>query len=150
MRGRKPIPTELKILHGNPGRRPLPKHEPHPRTITPRAPAHLDSVGQRKWRQTVAELAALNLLTTLDLTALESFCVLYSRAYQADESLKATGMLIKTSNGNIVQNPLIGISNRAHLILAKYETEFGMTPSSRARIQAPEMAEEDALDAILS
>ncbi len=28
--GRKPIPTKLKILHGNPGKRPLNDKEPEP------------------------------------------------------------------------------------------------------------------------
>ena len=32
MRGRKPTPTELKLALGNPGKRPLSRHEPKPVT----------------------------------------------------------------------------------------------------------------------
>ena len=30
LKGRKPMPTQLKVIMGNPGRRPLPKNEPYP------------------------------------------------------------------------------------------------------------------------
>ena len=43
---------------------------------------------------------------------------------------------MKTSKGNFIQNPLIGIANRALDLMHKYLTEFGLTPSSRTRIVA--------------
>ena len=44
MRGRKPIPTELKRLNGNPGKRPLSDKEPQPEPKLPRAPSFLNKV----------------------------------------------------------------------------------------------------------
>ncbi|HZK10243.1 MAG TPA: phage terminase small subunit P27 family, partial [Clostridia bacterium] len=35
-RGRKPKPTALKVLEGNPGKRPLNKNEPQPERKAPR------------------------------------------------------------------------------------------------------------------
>lgn len=37
-RGRKPKPTELKLLEGNPAKRPLNKNEPNPEKKAPRCP----------------------------------------------------------------------------------------------------------------
>ena len=36
-----------------------------------------------------------------------------------------------------IQNPLVGIANRAMELMHKFLGEFGLTPSSRTRLQAP-------------
>lgn len=41
-RGRKPKPTAIKELEGNPGKRPLNANEPRPERKAPRCPAWLD------------------------------------------------------------------------------------------------------------
>ena len=46
----------------------------------------------------------------------------------------SAGLMIKTTNGNAVQNPLVGTANRAMHEMMRYATEFGMTPSSRTRL----------------
>ena len=47
-RGRKPKPTHLKVLAGNPGKRPLPKNEPKPKPIAPRCPQWLDPIARKE------------------------------------------------------------------------------------------------------
>ena len=37
--GRKPLPTKIKLLRGNPGRRPLNENEPEPEVRLPRSSA---------------------------------------------------------------------------------------------------------------
>ena len=44
--------------------------------------------------------------------------------------------MIKTSNGNLVQNPLVGTANKAMSEMMRYAVEFGMTPSARSRVDA--------------
>ena len=44
------------------------------------------------------------------------------------------GLMIKTSNGNAIQNPLAGTANKAASDLVRYAIEFGMTPSARVRL----------------
>ena len=39
--------------------------------------------------------------------------------------------MIKTSNGNAIQNPLIGTADKADSDMVRYAAEFGMTPSAR-------------------
>jgi len=46
MAGRRPKPTNLKVLHGNPGKRPLNANEPKPAAEMPSAPDHLGEVAQ--------------------------------------------------------------------------------------------------------
>jgi hypothetical protein len=43
MRGRKPTPTTLKLMAGNPGKRPLNRHEPKPVTSIPHLPSAFDA-----------------------------------------------------------------------------------------------------------
>lgn len=47
IRGRKPKPTALKVLEGNPGHRPLNKKEPLPKGRLPRCPDWLEDDARR-------------------------------------------------------------------------------------------------------
>ena len=134
MRGRKPTPTAIKLVTGNPGKRPLNNKEPRPRIRVPRVPSHLDEAAKIEWRRIARELKVLGLVTSIDRAALAAYCQAYSRWSQAEESLAKVGLLIKTSNGNVVQNPLVGIANRSMELMHRFLSEFGMTPSSRSRL----------------
>ena len=46
--GRPPKPTYLKVLEGNPGKRPLNENEPKPKPSAPKCPAWLSPVCQRQ------------------------------------------------------------------------------------------------------
>ena len=48
MAGRKPKPTRLKIIQGNPGKRPLNKNEPQPERRLMRAPSHLSEEAKKE------------------------------------------------------------------------------------------------------
>lgn len=50
-RGRKPKPTALKVLEGNPGKRQLNVVEPKPRNKAPKCPAWLDAEAKKEWRR---------------------------------------------------------------------------------------------------
>lgn len=60
------------------------------------------------------------------------------------------GLMIKTTNGNAIQNPLIGTANKAMSDMVRYAAEFGMTPSARSRIKAEAREEEDPADKYLA
>jgi phage terminase small subunit len=42
--------------------------------------------------------------------------------------------MIRTTNGNIVQNPLVGVARRAKADTVRYAVELGLTPASRSRV----------------
>ena len=49
MAGRKPKPTSLKVLEGNPGKRQLNPNEPKPDASVPKCPAWLSKEAKREW-----------------------------------------------------------------------------------------------------
>jgi len=53
----------------------------------------------------------------------------------AKDELNAA-LMIKTTSGNAIQNPLVGIANKAKADMVRYAVEFGMTPSARSRVTA--------------
>ena len=67
------------MLRGNPGKRPLPKAEAHPRPGVGLAPAFLDAEARREWNRMAARLTRLGLATELDGGQLALYCVAYSR-----------------------------------------------------------------------
>ena len=61
-KGRKPTPTHLRVLRGNPSGRPLNKAEPEFAADVPlRPPAHLDAEAKRCWKRLAPELVRLKL-----------------------------------------------------------------------------------------
>jgi P27 family predicted phage terminase small subunit len=134
MPGRKPVPTALKILRGNPGKRSLPKSEPKPTGI-PDCPRHLNKEARTEWDRISKELLVLGLLSEIDRAALAAYCGAWARWVDAEKKVKSQGAVITTTNGNMIQNPYVGIANRAMELMCKFLVEFGMTPSSRSRLQ---------------
>lgn len=134
-------PTALRVIQGNPGRRPIPKNEPRPRPGIPYQPKHLDAYAREEWDRMAAELLGIGLVTPIDGVPFAAYCVCVSRWRQSEESLArmkardpvTNGLLIKTTNGNVIQNPLIGIANRSMLMAIRIAGEFGMSPAARAR-----------------
>ena len=139
--GPKTTPTKLKLLHGNPGRRPLPEDEVEPEQTVkiPRAPSSLDKVAQKEWRTTAKKLHRIGLLTEMDLTALAAYCNEYSVWIFAIGQIQKHGMLIKAQSGFPMQSPYMQIANKAQAEMRKWLADFGMTPSSRAglKVESP-------------
>lgn len=148
--GRKPVPTALKLLHGNPGKRPLNDAEPRPRRVMPRCPEHLDDIARARWKQLAKELYNTHILTVIDRDTLAAYCQAYSRWAKAEENVRESGEVITTQSGNLIQNPYLGIANRAMDQMVKIGTEFGLTPSSRVRLKVTEPEPADELAAFLS
>ncbi len=91
MRGRRPKPTRLKVLTGNPGKRPLNTNEPLPEPAAPECPPELGPVARQEWDRIVGELAALRLLTELDRAALAVYCGSYAMWAEATDAIENMG-----------------------------------------------------------
>ena len=145
MKGRKPTPSHLKLIKGNPGNRPLNKSEPQPQSGLPQSPSHLCHEAKVEWRRVAKLLRAIGVLTTLDRAAFAVYCQAYGRWVRAELALErmaekepsTQALLMKTKSGNLIQNPLVGTANKAMDVLLKAASELGMTPSVRSRIEAP-------------
>lgn len=140
--GGKTTPTQLKILKGNPGKRPHSKNEPKPDPSIPKPPSHLCRVAKTEWNKISSELYIIGLLTKVDKAVLAAYCTSYALWARAWHSINRVakkrgkdGLTITTTNGNIIQNPAVGTANKAAIDMVKYAAELGMTPSARTKIQ---------------
>ena len=148
MRGRRPKPTRLKLLTGNPGRRPLNANEPKPEPVVPECPVELGPVARREWDRLAAELAPLRILTNLDRAALAAYCGAYGMWAEATEAIQKFGTMVKSPTGYPVQSPYVSIANRQAEIMMRIASEFGFTPASRSRISTPSANERTLFDVI--
>ena len=82
-RGRKPKPTALKMLEGNPGGRPLNTKEPKPEKKAPRCPSWLEDEAKKEWKRMAKVLENMGLLTEMDMAAFAGYCQAYARWKEA-------------------------------------------------------------------
>ena len=145
VQGRKPIPTNLKILHGNPGKRPLNKDEPTPRALgrIPSPPAQLSELAQDQFRRLARQLLDLGLLAKVDVIALATLAASYARWLEAQQMLKDTGLLIVKKDGEVRLTPLLRLSIEAQAEVVRLLAEFGLSPSSRSRLHVEKPPAQD-------
>lgn len=136
VKGRKPKPTHLKVLQGNPGRRPLPADEPKLASCFPDPPSHLSEAARQHWAEVGGMLHEAGILTALDADALAAYCELHARWVEANEKIREYGLVIKSPSGAPVQSPYFKISAITFDAMKALLVEFGMTPSSRARVKS--------------
>lgn len=146
MKGRKPKPTHLKVVAGNPGKRPLNDREPQFTLARITPPRHLSKTARAEWRRVLKELQVQGVVTVVDRAALAAYCQAYARWADAEDAFAAMqteaakkgdlskALLVKTKTGNYIQNPLVGACNRAMELMLRAAVEIGMTPSARSRI----------------
>mgnify|MGYP000876640778 CR=1 FL=1 len=133
-RGRKPKPTALKVLEGNPGKRPLNQNEPKPESTAPRCPSWLEQEAKNEWRRMSKTLEAMGLLTLVDKAAFAGYCQAYARWKEAEEFLSKHGTIFKTPSGYIQQVPQVSIAQTYLKVMKDFCSEFGLTPAARTRI----------------
>jgi P27 family predicted phage terminase small subunit len=134
MRGRKPMPTALRIVTGNAGKRPLNTREPKPVTAIPTCPAHLSATAKAEWKRLAHHLHDLGVISELDRSALAAYCQAYGRWVEAERKLKETPILLRTPAGYVQPSPWLAISNKNVELMHKFMSELGLSPVSRSRV----------------
>lgn len=137
MRGRKPTPTKLKILHGNPGKRKINADEPQPDNVIPTCPAILKGEARAEWKRVTEKLHRLGLINEMCRGLLAGYCQAYALWHKANRELAENGEVITTKNGAQLQNAWLSIANRQMVIMKQIASEFGFTPSSLSRLKQP-------------
>jgi len=146
MRGRRPKPTRMKVLTGNPGKRRLNEDEPQPAPAIPDCPDELGPVARAEWNRLVAQLASLRILTHLDRAALAAYCGAYALWAESTAAIQQYGAMVKSPTGYPIQSPYVSIANRQAEIMMRIASEFGFTPASRSRISIPSEREPSLFD----
>lgn len=151
--GRPKTPTSLKVLNGNPGKRPLNKNEPKPKPKIPACPNWLNEDAKKAWKQLAPELKKLGLLTIIDGQAFALACQSYGIYVECEKKLMEHGrvMVIARENGDYEQQrPEVSIGNNALKNFKSFCSEFGLTPSARAGIEINTDDAEGEFDSLLS
>jgi len=134
MRGRKPKPTILKVIDGNPGKKALPKNEPVPVGDLTEAPEWFSDDQKDNWDYAI-EHAPKGLLKKIDKSALMAWVIAEDLFRQAVIKVNQMNLIIKSPvKGDPMQNPYLPIVNKQSVNMLKAAAELGFTPSSRSRV----------------
>ena len=138
--GRKPTPLHLKVITGNPGKRPLKSdvtkkaHRPRSSEGAPRMPHKIRPEYRKIWRRVIGSVPH-DLLVGVDAELLYQWVVARHIFEVAEEKFaNSNAMLVKTPNGMPVVSPLLGIINRQQEIMTRLAGELGFSPVSRLRL----------------
>lgn len=139
-RGPKPIPTQLKILRGNPGKQILNANEPQPPTDGIAMPAHLGPVASARWAELLPMLQATRVMTRADVEALARYCDTYEWWLAVRAKLKAEGDTYPILNDGgeikyIAQRPEVAIAHKLAQQLRQLEADFGLSPAARVSLK---------------
>ena len=137
-RGPRPLPSKLKALAGNPGRRPLNDREPDVGKA-PTCPRWLSKEAREHWRRIVPILTRMRLVGDVDADALAQYCVAFARWRECMKVLDRDGWSYTTENKNgatyTAERPEAWQAKAAQTVCTKYQQEFGMTPSARTGVK---------------
>lgn len=143
-RGRKPKPTALKLLEGNPGKRQLNMNEPRfAQKMPPECPDWLEEEAQAEWNRLSETLFEMGILTDLDVAPFAAYCQAYARWREAEEFISQHGSIVKTKTGYWQQVPQVSIAHTNQKAMLQAAAEFGLTPSARSRIIAGNAKKEE-------
>jgi hypothetical protein len=130
--GRRPAPTALKVLRGNPGKRKLNDQEP----IAPAGPVvkpeYLTALASQVWDEIAPGCLAMGTLTGPDVPTFARLCELEVTARQSSQGKDEPGWKGQREERD------------AATAIRTYYDYFGMTPSGRSRIKVPKKAEPES------
>lgn len=140
--GRRPQPTALKVLRGNPGQRKLNDQEPIP-VGEAEKPTWLTPAAAAVWDEIAPGAIAMGVLTSVDVSAFGKLCELEKTARMASDQMRAPGfapfLLSQDFDGapKVSIHPAVKLERETSLALRAYYERFGLEPSARTRIKVP-------------
>ena len=168
MKGPPRTPTKLKLLRGTLKAGTTAANEVQPAISLPECPSHLGEIAKAEYDRVGKELYTLGLLTKLDKALLAGYAEAYAdwvdasgrcvgpngkdlKVLKTGEKLTydAAGNIIERSGGNYFENPYYSIKKRSAEQMHKFGTEFGLSPSSRARLSGKAKETENAFEGFL-
>ena len=144
--GRPAKPASLHILHGNPSKKPMRElldEVLRPKVEIPACPAHLGAEARAEWKRLTPHLKQLGLITQIDRAALAAYCAAWGDFVWAEKRIKELnradenrerGRIWATPSGYKQISVPLQIRNRSLELLAKFLSDFGMSPAARSRV----------------
>lgn len=136
MRGRKPQPTVLRVLRGNPGKRALNKDEPDGGDLDVACPEELTSeLSRREWERTIVPAILVGQIRGADRTHAIGHCELWATWREQILLASTNPHVVKAGKQDYpIPNPARMMANKTLQILLKIDAELGFTPTSRSRV----------------
>jgi len=136
MRGRKPLPTKLKILtSSSPGY----DRGGHPIKITPdfskgvlQKPTDLTEDEEQAWDLTVPELERVGVVGGKDFPIVLAFVQCWGRLQEAARLVRQLGVMGRDPDKT--RNPAVAIAAEESRNLVRLASELGLSPSSEVRL----------------
>jgi|ERR1700733_2883483 len=138
-------PVARKKLEGNAGHRRLKKEPPAP-IGEPKIPSYLGVPARREWKRVVALLLPTKTLSLIDADALGAYATSLAHLARIEKA-------IAKLRSPWLDDRIKLMRLRAELIrqLRGYQADFGLTPSSRAKLEVPDNdPTQDPLDDLFS
>jgi P27 family predicted phage terminase small subunit len=141
-RGPQPRPTKLKVISGERKDR-VNDDEPVPPAGEVEPPGWLSAEALEVWKEYSPKLAAMQVLTTVDVEALARWCDAVIRRRQAAAKIDVEGAVLHepiTAGGEVVgqrakKNPWVQVWKDADQQVAAIGARFGLTPSERSQLK---------------
>lgn len=147
-RGPQGKPTELKVLEGNRGHRPLDLSLVfRPEVGLPSVPKYFTPEALKAWKRITPELLKYNLISTVDHDALAMLCRTVGRVEILEHSMFAKmkalrndgkdvseAFMDQTPNGMRIQSALYQVLNKEQEKLHSLLKTFGLRPDARAGV----------------
>lgn len=142
MKGRRPKPTALKVLQGNPGHRPIGDvmtREPQPdRSGFREPPDHVTGVAREFWYAHGPVFEKMGTLTDADWPMFEDLCLSHEEKCQL--TVRINQLQAKKKKTTVDEQDLMaarGIRRKVIEQFRKLSNEFGGSAVSRPRIRLP-------------
>lgn len=135
LRGPAPKATNLRILEGNPSKRPLNDNEPQPEAGAI-CPEWLSEDAQEEWERLAPVLEACGILTKADQYTLAAYCEAVSGYKAATLAVAQRGMVMQGERQRKVSPEMAAQRNYAEQMI-KFGTKLGLSPGDRASIKVP-------------
>lgn len=147
MAGRPPKPTHLKILQGNPGKRPFNQDEPKPKSGIPAMPKWLKSypIAVKEWKRESRELNDMGVMTTADCGTLAMRVFLAAEIQRLAAEIKVEGYTISGEEGEKRNSKVSDLKT----FISEYRAFgnlLGLDPSSRVKLRAAPKKEKSSLE----
>jgi len=145
--GRRPQPTTLTVLRGNPSKKKLNEHEPVPPAGAVEKPVGLSAGAGAVWDELAPICVAMGTLTVADVRAFATLCEMQA-TFQRAASQKEAGAFDLAREDEDVPNRLVVVIDAVLRLerdtaagLRPFYELFGLTPVARARISVPKQPE---------
>lgn len=146
-RGPKAKPAALKLLAGNPGKRPVAANNPgrgRVRRGAPDRPPELTGEAAREWDQVAPELEAAGLLAVTDRGILAAYCLAVADMLAARNAINEHGRFvqvpIQSAKGvrlgtRTLEHPAVKLLDRATTRVQRLAADLGLSPAGRCRME---------------